>query len=414
MSSSSCSSSSPFIGAPARRAVARARSERPRPREASTTSSRWGRSRRSATATAAHTISCSGHPTWSGATSSCGCSRARRCRSRWGSCRRWSASSSGSCWGCSAGFYGGVTDTLVSRLTEIVMAFPLLLFLIAISATVGDRLERHHVRRPAQPGRVHAHDGDRALHVVLPGPDRPRAGAVAAREGVRRGGAHGRVEQLPHHALAPPAAPGGTIIVYGTLTVAINILLESTLSFLGVGLPPPNASWGNMLDEASGLYTIQPWLIVWPGVALLILTLAFNLLGDGLRDALDPRGDALDRFLTFGSLPASYRGVLQGQRGGRVPARKRLGRTRMRRRPGLWLTLGALAAGVVLLGAAGCGGSDNGGGKRRKRRGHERHPGRTRTAARSRSRSPATSTTSTRRWPTTSRPGRSSTRRASS
>ena len=61
----------------------------------------------------------------------------------------------------------------------------------------------------------------------------------------------------------------GTIIVYGTLTVAINILLESALSFLGVGLPPPNASWGNMLDEAVQFYTIQPWLIVWPGLALL-------------------------------------------------------------------------------------------------------------------------------------------------
>jgi peptide/nickel transport system permease protein len=81
----------------------------------------------------------------------------------------------------------------------------------------------------------------------------------------------------------------GTIIVYGTLTVAINVLLESTLSFLGVGLKAPNASWGNLLDEAVQFYTIQPWLIVWPGVALLILTLAFNLLGDGLRDALDPR-----------------------------------------------------------------------------------------------------------------------------
>jgi ABC-type dipeptide/oligopeptide/nickel transport system permease subunit len=81
----------------------------------------------------------------------------------------------------------------------------------------------------------------------------------------------------------------GTMIVYGTLTVAINILLESTLSFLGVGLTPPNASWGNMLDEAVQFYTIQPWLIVWPGLALLVLTLAFNLLGDGLRDALDPR-----------------------------------------------------------------------------------------------------------------------------
>ena len=85
----------------------------------------------------------------------------------------------------------------------------------------------------------------------------------------------------------------GTIIVYGTLTVAINILLESTLSFLGVGLPPPNASWGNMLDEAVQFYTIQPWLIVWPGLALLVLTLAFNLLGDGLRDALDPRAHAV-------------------------------------------------------------------------------------------------------------------------
>jgi ABC-type dipeptide/oligopeptide/nickel transport system permease subunit len=81
----------------------------------------------------------------------------------------------------------------------------------------------------------------------------------------------------------------GTIIVYGTVTIAINILLESTLSFLGVGLPEPNASWGKLLDQAVQFYTIQPWLIVWPGLMLLIVTLSFNLLGDGLRDALDPR-----------------------------------------------------------------------------------------------------------------------------
>jgi peptide/nickel transport system permease protein len=81
----------------------------------------------------------------------------------------------------------------------------------------------------------------------------------------------------------------GTIIVYGTLTVATNILFEAALSYLGVGLPLPNASWGNLLSEAVQFYTLQPWLMLWPGLAILLTTLAFNLLGDGLRDALDPR-----------------------------------------------------------------------------------------------------------------------------
>jgi peptide/nickel transport system permease protein len=81
----------------------------------------------------------------------------------------------------------------------------------------------------------------------------------------------------------------GTIIVYGTLLVATNILFEAALSYLGVGLPPPNASWGNLLSDAVDYYTTQPWLMVWPGVAILITALAFNLLGDGLRDAIDPR-----------------------------------------------------------------------------------------------------------------------------
>jgi peptide/nickel transport system permease protein len=70
----------------------------------------------------------------------------------------------------------------------------------------------------------------------------------------------------------------------------VNILFEAALSYLGVGLPLPNASWGNLLSEAVDFYTVQPWLILWPGLAILFTTLAFNLLGDGLRDALDPRG----------------------------------------------------------------------------------------------------------------------------
>ena len=86
---------------------------------------------------------------------------------------------------------------------------------------------------------------------------------------------------LPH-LIAP-------IIVYSTLAVAGFILGEAGLSYLGVGIKLPAASWGNLLQQASDYYTTQPWLMVWPGLAVLITTLSFNLLGDGLRDAFDPR-----------------------------------------------------------------------------------------------------------------------------
>jgi ABC-type dipeptide/oligopeptide/nickel transport system permease subunit len=82
------------------------------------------------------------------------------------------------------------------------------------------------------------------------------------------------------------------IIVYSTLIVAQNILLEAGLSFLGIGIPLPTASWGNLLSSAPDYYLTQPWLMLWPGLAVLIATLAFNLLGDGLRDAFDPRAAA--------------------------------------------------------------------------------------------------------------------------
>jgi peptide/nickel transport system permease protein len=191
--------------------------------------------------------------------------------------------------GMLAGYYGGATDTLVSRLTEIIMAFPLLLFLIAISATLGDRLNGITLHGALYPGVF-------SLVMVITlfswfYPARIiRSQVLSLREkefveAARMVGSSNfrimRSHLLPHLV--------GTIIVYGTVTIAINILLESTLSFLGVGLPPPNASWGNLLDQAVQFYTIQPWLIVWPGLMLLILTLSFNLLGDGLRDALDPR-----------------------------------------------------------------------------------------------------------------------------
>jgi peptide/nickel transport system permease protein len=79
------------------------------------------------------------------------------------------------------------------------------------------------------------------------------------------------------------------IIVYSTLIVASYILFEAALSFLGVGIQLPTASWGNLLAEAPNYYTTVPLLMLWPGIAVVMTTLAFNLLGDGLRDAFDPR-----------------------------------------------------------------------------------------------------------------------------
>jgi peptide/nickel transport system permease protein len=84
------------------------------------------------------------------------------------------------------------------------------------------------------------------------------------------------------HLIAP-------MIVYSTLIVASYVLFEAGLSFLGLGIKPPTASWGNLLATAPEYYTTRPLLMLWPGLAVLLTTLSFNLLGDGLRDAFDPR-----------------------------------------------------------------------------------------------------------------------------
>ena len=79
------------------------------------------------------------------------------------------------------------------------------------------------------------------------------------------------------------------ILVYATLLIPTNILFEAGLSFLGVGVQPPTATWGGMLSDAAQWYQIDPWFMLWPGLAIFVTVLAFNLFGDGLRDALDPR-----------------------------------------------------------------------------------------------------------------------------
>jgi ABC-type dipeptide/oligopeptide/nickel transport system permease subunit len=197
--------------------------------------------------------------------------------------------SNGLVMGLIAGYYRGWVDTLVSRLTEIVMAFPYLLFVIAIAATVGERLNKITFGGLLHPGVF--------TLVMIFGifgwfyPARIiRSQILSLREkefveAARMTGASDwrimRSHLLPH--LVAP------LIVYSTLIVANNVIGEAGLSFLGLGIPAPTASWGNLLAEGPNYYLTQPWLMVWPGLAILLTTLSFNLLGDGLRDAFDPR-----------------------------------------------------------------------------------------------------------------------------
>jgi peptide/nickel transport system permease protein len=191
--------------------------------------------------------------------------------------------------GSIAGYFRGGIDAIISRVTEIVMAFPLLLFVIALAATAGDRLNDITFGGLFQPG---------VITLILIGgifgwfyPARiVRAQVLSLREkefveAARMvGSSDWRI--IRSHLLPHLVAP---IIVYSTLIVAQFVLFEAGLSFLGLGIELPTASWGNLLSTAPDFYTQQPWLMVWPGLAVLLTTLAFNLLGDGLRDAFDPR-----------------------------------------------------------------------------------------------------------------------------
>jgi peptide/nickel transport system permease protein len=191
--------------------------------------------------------------------------------------------------GSIAGFFRGWIDTLISRLTEVVMAFPYLLFVIALAATVGPRLD----------GVTFGFLGQGVVTLVIVFglfswyyPARVFRGLTLSLrekefvEAARMVGASDwriiRSHILPHLA--------GPTIVFSTLNVAQFILAEAGLSFLGLGIKQPTASWGNLLSDATQFITTRPVLLIWPGIALVLTTLAFNLLGDGLRDAFDPRG----------------------------------------------------------------------------------------------------------------------------
>jgi len=182
--------------------------------------------------------------------------------------------------GLAAGFLSGFVDSLLSRLMDLVLSFPFLLAAIALVSVVGPSLTVIIVVIAlfswAAVGRI-----VRGLAMSIKEKEYTEAARSAGASSLRIM----FVEVLPN--LTAP------LIVYTTLLIPSAIAFEAVMSFLGLGVVPPTPSWGDMLAEAVGYYQVAWWFIAFPGLALLATTLAFNLLGDALRDALDPRGERL-------------------------------------------------------------------------------------------------------------------------
>jgi peptide/nickel transport system permease protein len=188
--------------------------------------------------------------------------------------------------GVIAGFYRGLVDTLLSRLVDAVLSIPILLLGLGIGAACAVR--------GCLGGTIQTGLGEILFLIALANWTyvyrivRGLVLSLREREFVDAsralGASNARImfrEILPN--LVAP------IIVYSTLLIPLNILLEAALSFLGVGIRPPTASWGQMIAAATPIFNTAWWYMTFPGVALLLTVLAFNLLGDGLQDALNPR-----------------------------------------------------------------------------------------------------------------------------
>lgn len=182
--------------------------------------------------------------------------------------------------GLAAGFLGGWTDTVLARLIDVILSVPFLLVAIALVSVTGPSLTVTVLV-------IGLFSWASVARIV-----RGQVLSLREREFVEAAEALGAtslrimiVDVLPN-VLAP-------VIVYSTLLIPVVIVTQATLSFLGLGLPPPTADWGGMISESQNYYTTAWWFIIFPGLALLITTLAFNLFGDGVRDALDPRSARL-------------------------------------------------------------------------------------------------------------------------
>jgi len=178
--------------------------------------------------------------------------------------------------GLLAGYAGGKTDVLISRITDAMLACPFLILAIALAAFLGPSLTNAMIAI-----------GISATPVFI---RLTRAQVLAAKsedyvEAARAlGNPHLRIAL--RHIFPNIVAP---LIVQATLAIAAAVIAEASLSFLGLGQQPPAPSWGSMLNTARNYVDQAPWMAIWPGLSIFLLVLSFNLLGDGLRDALDPR-----------------------------------------------------------------------------------------------------------------------------
>ncbi|MBB3425931.1 peptide/nickel transport system permease protein [Rhizobium sp. BK312] len=178
--------------------------------------------------------------------------------------------------GLISGYYGGWIDQIISRVTEAFLAMPFLITAIALAAFLGPSLTNAMIAI-----------GLSATPVFV----RLTRGQVLAVkmedyvEGARSIGLR-HLSIITRYILPNVFAP---ILVQATLTIATAIIAEASLSFLGLGQQPPAPSWGSMLNVAKNYLEQAPWMAMWPGTAIFLVVIGFNLLGDGLRDALDPR-----------------------------------------------------------------------------------------------------------------------------
>lgn len=178
--------------------------------------------------------------------------------------------------GLIAGFYRGAVSELIMRFTDALLSFPFLILAVALAAAFGPSLTNAMIA-------IGVASAPTFIRLT-----RGQVLAVRAEEYVQAASALGAGDArvLWSHVLPNSLAP---LLVQGTLTIATSIIAESSLSFLGLGVQPPTPSWGGMLNVAKNFMSQAPWMAIWPGLAIFVSVLAFNLLGDGVRDAFDPR-----------------------------------------------------------------------------------------------------------------------------
>lgn len=178
--------------------------------------------------------------------------------------------------GLMSGYFGGWIDQAISRVTDALLATPFLILAIALAAFLGPSLSNAMIAI-----------GLSAMPIFIR-LTRGQVLAVKTEDYVEGARAIGLTDFaiISKYILPNVFAP---VLVQATLTIATAIIAEASLSFLGLGQQPPAPSWGSMLNVAKNFMTQAPWMAWWPGAAIFLVVLGFNLLGDGLRDALDPR-----------------------------------------------------------------------------------------------------------------------------